>query len=492
VGDAGSVCSGMRRAVVVVAWLVLLAGATLGCGSRCAEIAARKSALLARTEAAPGPHAQMRVPLARANQLIAALIHDQPLRTAVALPSLGPWTLPIRELTATARRVELRAAARDRVRFAIELELADAQQVITPLTVEVEVTPALVRSEDSAELVAGFGPDSLVSVVPALGPDAGRALTDAVARWLPPAVRDHLPHALLDRAAAQLASYLTREAYQLLRTTLLRRLGELTRLRVRLPALPIATSAITSTPDAMTIDLTTDLPVRRGLAIAAPPASDDVTVRISASTAAELANWSIAHGQLPQHYTRDLAPRADGAYRPIFDYVAADARRPAKLHIFQERGGCSYFQVGLRFQIAIVHDQLVVEALDRLVEVARASTPLELGLWLKQLIQGPVDRSYRAAAHTELTIGDRKLVTRVVGAVMIGDDLELALQLAPQPATRPARTAARAAASSARAAPRAPRPAGRSHRRAERTGDRHSRRRGRAARPASRRGARAR
>ena len=416
----------MRR-VIVLCWLALAAG---GCGGRCAEIAAQEHALLARAAVAPGPHAQVRIPLARANELLAALIRERPIRVAVPLPRLGPFSLPIRELTAVTRDVVLRGAPADRARFGIRIELDDGLLTVTTLALEVEVTPRLVRSADAAELIVGFGPDSVVAVTPELGPDAGQALLDAVRRWLP-AVGDHVPRVVLDRAAAQLASYLTGEAYQVLRTTLLRRLGELTTLRVRLPALPIARTAIRTTAEAMTIDVTTDLPVRRGLAM--DGAGDEVTVRISASTAAELANWGIAHGHLPARYTRELEPRADGEYRPIFDYVDGD-RRPAKLHIFQQRGGCSYFQVGLRFQIAVMGNKLEVTTMDRLVESARASAPLEVGLWLKQLLQGPIDSSYRAAAHTELTIGDRHLVTRVVRAAVVGDDVEVGLQLAP---TRP-------------------------------------------------------
>jgi hypothetical protein len=425
-------CGSLWSSVVVVA-LVL---ATAGCGSRCAEIAARKHALLERAAGAAGPHAQVRISFARANQLIAALVHDHPIRVPIELPSLGPFALPVRALTALARDVELRPAPPDRVRFAVRVEIRDVEQPVTTLAIEVEVTPELVRAGDASELVAGFGPESLRSVKPELGEATGHALVDTVARWLPPSIRDRLPRTVLDRAAEQLGAYLTGEAYQLLRTTLLQRLGELTRVRLRLPALPIAKTAISSTADAMTIDLTTDLPVRRGLAAHAP-ASDGLTVRIAASTAAELANWSIARGWLPQHYTRELAPRTDGAYRPIFDYVAEDARRPAKLHIFQDRGGCSYFQVGLRLAVQIVDDKLEVTTLDRFVESASASAPLELGLWLKQLIQGSVDRSYRAAAHTRLTIGGRQLVSRVTRAAVVGDDLALELAATPHVAVPP-------------------------------------------------------
>jgi len=93
----------------------------------------------------------------------------------------------------------------------------------------------------------------------------------------------------------------------------------------------------------------------------------------------------------------------------------------------------SYFQVGLRYQIALAGDKLEVGVRDRFVEVADASRPFELALWLKQLILGSVDSSYRAAAHTRLTVGGRHFEARVVGAAVSGDDLGFALGFAASP-----------------------------------------------------------
>jgi hypothetical protein len=412
--------------------LAVLAGLAGGCGANCAEIAARKRALTERTAVAAGPHARVHVPFARANRLLAELVRDPALRVPLRVPALGPLTLAAPELTAVARRVELRPAGADRLRFAIELEIDDADQPVTTLAVITDVRPALVRTAEGSELVASFGPDNLRAVELQLRDQDGHALVDAVARWLPPALRGSIPRAVLDVAARKLAEYLTGRAYDALRATLLRRLGEVTELRIRLPALPIAATRVSSTPDALTVDLTTDLPVRRGLATA-PPGSGDVVVQLSESTAAELTNWSIARGHLPQHYTRGLEPRADGDYRPYFDYLAADRRRPVKIHVFQDRNGCAYFQVGLRFDIGLAGDQIEVAVHDRLVEAADASTALEVALWIKQLIQGSVDNSYRAAARTELTIGGRRFAARVLGAAASGDDLAFTLGFAPAP-----------------------------------------------------------
>jgi hypothetical protein len=414
-------------------WLValglLIAVAAPGCGPRCADIAARQRAMTGRIAVVAGAHAQVDIPFARANAVLAAVLRDQPVTAPLALPRLGPFALATRPLTATARTVELRPGPPDRVRFAIRVELADADQPITTLAIVAEVAPRFTPNRGFSDLTISFGPHELVDVKPELGAGAGRALVDAVARWLPPAVRDRLPHSVLDQAASRLAEYLTGEAYALLRGALLNRLGELTRLEFRLPDLPIAYIAIASRDDRLTVDLTTNLPIRRSLAAAHPP-SDEITVRISASTAAELANWSIDHGRLPAHYTRELEPRPDGDHRPFFDYLASDVRRPVKVHVF---GACEYFQVGLRLQLAIAGDKLDVAVLDRLVEHAEAAAPLELALWLKQLVQGAVDRSYRAAAKTTLTVGGRGFETHVIAAAMVDDELDFALQITPGP-----------------------------------------------------------
>jgi hypothetical protein len=99
-----------------------------------------------------------------------------------------------------------------------------------------------------------------------------------------------------------------------------------------------------------------------------------------------------------------------------------------KIHVFQERGGCSYFQVGLRLQMQIAGDNLEVSTLDQIVESANASPAIEIALWLKQLLQGSIDRSRQAAAHTQLTVGGRAFTTRAVRAEVVDDELQFELR----------------------------------------------------------------
>jgi hypothetical protein len=405
------------RAAVLLACAIAAVAGLGACGSRCRDVADARQALVARGPAAIPPHVEVRVPFARANTLLAEVIAAKPIVMPLELPALAALPPPVHELTAVAREVRLVPAASDRARFALRVELDDVDRPVTTLAIEVEVKPEL----GSGELTFSFGPENLVAVRPVLDADARRALGDAVARWLP-----RLPRVAIDPIVVALTEQLTGAAYEVLQKTLLLRLGELTRVRLRLPDAPIAAVVLTSSADALTIDLAIALPVRHGLPVAAPK-GDDIAVRVSGSAAAELANWAIDSGRLPRSYTRDLKPKADGEFRPVFDYVAEDHARPFKIHIFQERGGCSHFQIGMRVQTRVVGDRLEIAMLDRYVERSDVGPVVSAGLWVKQLVEGSIDEVKREAARVELTIGGRTFETRVVNAEVTGDELRFDL-----------------------------------------------------------------
>ncbi|MEO8550413.1 MAG: hypothetical protein ABI678_10580, partial [Kofleriaceae bacterium] len=251
-------------------------------------------------------------------------------------------------------------------------------------------------------------------------------LGDAVARHLPERLRGKIPKLLLDEVSAKLAGHLTGAAFEGLRRTLFTRLGEVAAWRVKLPDVPIASHAIRSTPTALVVEILTDLPVRRGLSAAAE--RDVPTVELSGSTAAELANWAIDRAYAPRWYDRDLKPQADGEFTPRFDFIA-EATHPFKVHVLQERGGCSYFRVGVAATIGISGDRLVVTATDRDLETASANPVIEVAGTVKYFLFGWVDRSKDLAAHTVVRIGDRALATRVVGAALDHGELRFALQI---------------------------------------------------------------
>ena len=408
--------------------LVLAVAATAtACGSRCKEVEHARTTLAARTgDETRGADVRVSVPFDKANTFIAELLRAEPLTMPLEAPDLGPIEVTIPALVAEAREVRLIAGADDKIRIATQVAVREpGQPEIAMLEMTAEVTPVVSRDA----LVIGLGLENILAMKPALGTVSVRALGDVVTRWLPERIRTKAPRVVIDLAAAKLARYLTGAAFQAMQRTLLRRMGEVTQLKLRLPDVPVKRVAIRSSEAALRVDIRTDLPIRRGL----PPNPDmgaDITVHVSASAAAELANWAIDNGQAPRWYDRNLNPRPNGEFRPKFDYVAEDGAHPLKVFAFQERGGCSYFRVGVRAQVAMAGDQVRVTALDRTLEASAANPLVEIGAWAKFFATGWVDRTKRVAAHTQVKIGNRVLETRVVGISVVEHELRVALQLA--------------------------------------------------------------
>lgn len=415
---------------VLLSAVALLAILATGCSGPCQEIAARRATLANRASAA-APHGRLHVPLARANELIAESLAARPLEAPIG-PELIPVRLPIELPTLLARvaEVQMVPGRPGRVGFAVRIVLLDGDTEVVTLSARAEVRPRIVRDGASMALVLGLDGDSLVAVEPRLGPDSRRRLADALSRWLPDAVRRRMPRPLLERGASELASRLTGTAYRGLRASLLSRLGEVTRVRIGLPEVPIERVAVRSTTAplaALALDLFTALPVRRGLARAVAPASDQIQLRLAGSTVAEIANWAIDHGHLPGRYTRTLRPRPDGEFRPVFDWVGAGSPRGLVLHVFQERGGCSYLAVGVRPEVAVVRGSLVATLRDREIIETLGPVTLQIGVWLKSLVSRAADTTRRFAATTRLEAGGRRFDTRVTRAVLERDELVLDL-----------------------------------------------------------------
>ena len=412
-----------------------VAVAATGCASRCKEVERARAALAARRgDEQRGPDVRVTVPFQRANTLVAELLEAEPLAMPLEPPDLGPIEIEIPALVAEVREVQLVAGGEGKVRIATRVAVRQAGEAeIAMLAMVAEVTP-VVRPD---ALLIGLGPENILAMKPELGGGSAHALGDAIARWLPERIRARAPRVVIDLAAKRLASYLTGAAFRAMQRTLLRRVGEVTALRLRLPDVPVKAVAMRSSERALEVEIRTDLPVRRGLGPRSGE-SVDIAVRVSASAAAELANWAIDRGHAPRWYDRNLEPRAHGEFRPRFDYVAEDRAHPLKVFAFQERGGCSYFRVGVRASVAIEGDKLRATALDRVLEASAAHPLLEIGAWVKFFVAGWVDQTKRVAAHTQLKIGTRVLETRVVAAALVEHELQIALQVAAKaPSTAP-------------------------------------------------------
>lgn len=403
---------------------------TSGCGNRCKDVEHARAALAHHGTANRGADVRVTVPYDQANGVIAGLLAQEPVTMTLAPPALRLFPVDLEPVAIVREAVLQKDSAADKIRLATRFEIREGDTVITDVFAVIEVQPVIVNNR----LVIGFGPQNLVRVKPTLGPEAKQTLGRTVDRWVPERLRSKIPKLALDAAAKQLGVELTETAWDALRGSLLKKLGEVTRVQLRLPEVPIAKHHVTSTPQGLVVDLETTLPVRRGLAPSAPVVGPDVGVRISASAAAELANWALDQGHAPQRYSRSLKPSATGEYQPRFDYLAEDRAHPLKVYSFQ-RNGCAYHRVGVRGVIALEGDTLKATVLDRDLEAQSANPVIELGAWAQYFFTGWVDRSKRVAAHTQLAVGNRTLSTRVTKAAIDADELVFELRLEAGPAT---------------------------------------------------------
>jgi hypothetical protein len=415
------------------ALLVLVAVVASGCGSRCKDVAAARTALTSRI-GVPNRGADVRVtiPMAKANTVIAELLAQKPMSVPLDPPDLGPIQVTT-TLTATVKQLTIVPGTRGHVRVVAVVDIDDPTGQVTAIDAIAEIEPELTRANGGAVLAIGIGPQNVLKMKPRLSPAAKANLGSAVTRWMPANMKNKLPQALVDMAAGKLGEHLTGVAWSALQKTLFLKLGELTAVKLRLPDVPVGGVTIQSLtgPDALVIEVATDLPARAGLAPAtvAPP---EMSVQIAGSVAAELANWAIDKGHAPQWYTRSLEPNPKGEFRPRFDYVPGTSH-PLKVYAFQERGGCSYFKVGVAAKIEMSGDKLKATATDREIEAMNANIAIEAAAWTKYFLVGWVNKSKKVAAHTQLTIGGRALVTEVVSAQLAADELAFGLQLSGNP-----------------------------------------------------------
>jgi len=370
------------------------------------------------------------IPHQAANAVIAELLEKE-RKVPVKLGRLGGLAgTVIGPLTAIPHRVVLRPAEPGKIRFLVEVEILEGNETLAIVEMETDVQPQLSRRVDGMHLSFGISAQDLSKVRPRLGASARAHLAGLLVERL--SVARKVPESLVERAVAGAAEWLGKSTFPLLRDTLLKRLGEISLIDVRLPDLPVRRVDLESVrePDAIALAITTRLPVRRGV-----PASPiytpnaDVTVRMSGSAVVEAANWAIARGHLPRDYERNLKPRDGGKYRPILDWRHEDSTRPLAVHVFQQRGGCTHIRIGARPGLALDGDELVASIHDRKIELVQGTRTLRLGAWLKSLVSRSVDQSRRAAAHTEVTVGGEKLQLRLTEVGIDSDQLQFSFRV---------------------------------------------------------------
>ncbi len=422
-----------RRPAALIA---LAVAGHLGCGGPCQRVAHARDVAMARPAPATGPHLRLRLPFAVANALIADVLAGLP-PVPVTLGRLGPLATVIGDLTAVPRAVTLGPAGPGLVHVELAVELRDRDGVLLTLATAADLDPTIDRTGDEVAITIGLTPARIDRLELDLGDDIARALGGVLAARLPAAARARVPRFVIDQVAAAATEEIASGTWLLLRHTLLPRLGELTRIRIALPPIPVASIALTSTtataaaPAELDLAIVTSLPVRAAVADPGPPlAADAIELAVSGSAIAELGNWAIASGHAPARYQRSLKPAPDGEYVPRLDWRDGHAR-PLLVHVDRVAGGCEWFTVGVTPTLAVRGERIVAGARTRTFERVLGPAYLHVAAWLKQLLQGAVSRKVAAAAT--VTVGGRQVNARLRAVDLDGAGVRAAaaLTLAP-------------------------------------------------------------
>lgn len=409
-----------------------------GCGPSCQRIADARTALRAGRGATRRPHLQLGIPYALANRLIAEGLRDVP-PLPLELPGLGGLRLLVPalselRLTAVTRSLRLVPARNDHLGLSLDLELRDGREVLTELGLDLELKPRLERDGEGQYLAVELQGEGLKAVRPRLGPEPAERLARAIHRRLPPMIRSSVPVQALARVSRGLIERLGADSYALLRAGILRHLGPIKQVRLRLPELPVQRFRLSSPRSQvphLAVDLFTDLPVREGLEGRSAPLlkRDAVQARIAGSAVAELANWAMERGLIPARYDRDLKPKAEGGFAPILDWEHRQPR-PLKIHVFRRRKPCAHVQIGARARVAVKKERLVLTLEDRQVERVQGPALVRLGVWIDSLWSRAITTTKELAAQTRLRLGRHEVRLGIVRAHLSERELALGLYAA--------------------------------------------------------------
>lgn len=421
---------------LAAAALIVLAGPA--CSGPCKLMEADRQALRAHSgPVTAAPHARIQIPFATANRLIADALQPPP-ELPVPLARLGPLAQFIGEVRAIPREVTLGPSETPgRVRAAARVELADRTGELLTVRASGDVAPIFEPDGTDHRLTIAFDTAQLSRLEPELGPRAAEQLGALLLARLPEGMRDRFPRILVDRVAAAVVEEALEHGYRMMHETLLPRLRERARLRIDLPDVPLAHVDLSSTPDAFALDIFTTLPVVAGVA-PAPPATGEILVQIPGDTAALAANWGIEHGVLPQRYSRKLKPDRDGAYVPHFEWRAGDPDRPMVVHMFRVEGGCAHFAVGVQPHVEVVDGKVRAWTGNQRLERADAPLVLELLARTQALVERSTSSKKQGPGSVGITIGGRRVTTRLVRAEVAGNELRAATAVDIGPAPTPA------------------------------------------------------
>lgn len=405
--------NGRFACALALAALVLQAA----CSSMCKEMAADRRAFFARRATSSGPHATIYLPFAVADHLIARrMVALQPVGSPIKLPGrIGRFLGSIR---LAPRRLNLRPAADDRVGLRLEVDLLAGQDPLVALTLDVDVRPVVDVTE--GVLLVALRADDLRSIRASIMPDDAVRLAAAIRVRLPSLARAVVSEAEIASLARASIDYLAGHLGALLIDSgLMSALGELTRLRVDIPIVPVSRLSLHSVRQAgggLVVAIFTDLPAAAGVTATPPTPADPlaVEVRLSADALAELGNRALATGLLPRRYDGEMHPKNEGDFTPGLRWAAGP--RPFKIVAWRVKSPCLRARIGADPTLRIARGQLIVGIEHGEVEEVRGAALVRARVWMKRIGADAIGFTRHTLASARFTVAGVPLTGHITRA----------------------------------------------------------------------------
>ncbi len=394
---------------------VLLTAMLTGCGS-CPAVVEKRSDFDSRIEVAKrqGPHLRIEVSTATINDALNRQISKTSAR-GLTLPGLGEVAQYAGRYELKLRRLEVRFDKTKETALILHVGLRKGKDEI--LQFRMQASAPIRLSKDKKQATLSFRADLFkrVEVMPSSG--ASDALAKHLRSLLPSSVRRFVPKREVARIARRAISSLSKALYNEIRARILSPLGEIAKFQFRLPDVPIEEVAI------ITVDNTLAFEVRTNWhAHGLPPLKRSkikkgrMRLSLSADSLAELGNWGMYTGKIPNRYDMNGKAKVDGTFSAGLRWERSK-KRPLKVHLWSTSEenllGCMYIQAGARPRLSLNKQRLKVGFSNGKLETLVGPPLVNEVAGILGISDQAFGYSKKLALKQKLSVGDQKFSVNV-------------------------------------------------------------------------------
>ncbi len=325
-------------------------------------------------------------------------------------------------------RIRTRPGPSGRLGFEIRVGLFRGQSRLMAVDIDAVVKPIINPIE--RKVTVALDGKNIQSLRPTLGPGSTGAIANVVWRELPPAARAFTSKKQIAGLTRGMGDDILRQVFARVKRDLLDGIGQITRIEMNLPDLPLRRIQLTSTPRDVVLAGWTTLPVSRGLTAAGrspDTAGHAPQLRVSGPTATELGNHAMKLGQIPKRWTLGGTPDPNG---PLHASLAwTDGDQPLQIHVWKLDGDCARVRLTAQPDVAVHNRHLILGAHDARVAEVDGSLKVRAGLWFGGLGRTTFSFVERTAAHVSFQVGPETMTAAVTDATQNGSELVLGLTL---------------------------------------------------------------